>query len=82
MANNPRQANKTARRRIVNELKASGAPCWICGRAIDLRLGMINDPVTGKRRPHPMSFVVDEFVPVSQGGSPYSSDNCRPAHWI
>lgn len=82
MASNPRHANGAARRRIVRELKASGDPCWICGRPIDLRLGMTVDPATGKTRPHPMSFVVDEYVPVSRGGSPYSRDNCRPAHWI
>ena len=43
---------------------------------------MITDPRTGKRKPHPMSFVVDEIIPVSQGGSPYTMDNTRPAHWI
>ena len=29
-----------------------------------------------------MSFVVDEVVPVSKGGSPFEFDNTRPAHWI
>lgn len=43
---------------------------------------MITDPRTGKRRPHPMSFVVDEIVPVSKGGSPFTMDNTRPAHYI
>jgi len=38
--------------------------------------------VNGKRRPHPMSFVVDEIVPVSKGGDPLDFANTRPAHWI
>ena len=38
--------------------------------------------VDGKRRPHPMSFVVDEVVPVKYGGDPLDFDNTRPAHWI
>ena len=82
MSSNPRHANGAARRKLVARLKASGEPCWLCGRAIDLSLGMVTDPTTGKRRPHPMSFVVDEVVPVSQGGSPIDPANCRPAHWI
>ena len=82
MAYNPRHANGAARRKLVKRLKASGEPCWLCGKPIDLSLGMVTDPRTGKRRPHPMSFVVDEVVPVSQGGSPIDPENCRPAHWI
>ncbi len=50
--------------------------------AIDYSLGMIVDPITGKRRAHPMSFVVDEIVPVSQGGDPLDFRNTQPAHWI
>ena len=79
---NPRKSNGNARRNIRARLKAIGAPCGICGKPIDYSLGMITDPVTGKRRPHPMSFVVDEIVPVSKGGSPYAMENCRAAHWI
>ena len=40
------------------------------------------DPLTGKRKPHPMSFVVDEVVPVAFGGDPLDFANTRPAHWI
>ena len=29
-----------------------------------------------------MSFVVDEIIPVSQGGDPYDPNNTRAAHWI
>lgn len=43
---------------------------------------MVTDPRTGRTRPHPMSFVVDEIVPVSRGGDPLDPANTRPAHWI
>lgn len=88
---NPRYANGHRRRRIREQLRASGAPCGICGKPIDYSLTTILDPKTGKKRPHPMSFVVDEIVPVSrwyEGGyaSPEMAaldpSNCRPAHWI
>ena len=79
---NPRHANGAARRRIRQHWAAMGEPCAICGKPIDYTLGMVTDKRTGKRRPHPMSFVVDEIVPVSMGGSPYLLDNTRPAHWI
>lgn len=79
---NPRKANGNARRKIRDRWRAIGAPCALCGQPIDYSLGMVTDPVTGKRRPHPMSYVVDEIVPVSQGGSPFDMENTRPAHWI
>ena len=81
MASNPRRANGSARDKVRARLRAIGAPCWICGKPIDYSLGMVVDPRTGKTRPHPMSFVVDEVVPVSRGGSPYDLANCRAAHW-
>ena len=79
---NPRRANGAARNRIRARWRAIGAPCAICGRAIDYSLGMITDPRTGRRRPDPRSFVLDEIVPVSRGGDPFSFENTRPAHWI
>lgn len=91
MSANPRQANGAARRAIAKRWRAIGDPCHICGKPIDYTLGMVTDPATGKRRPHPMSFVVDEIVPVSryrEGGfdSPEQAastfSNTRPAHWI
>lgn len=82
MASNPRKANGAARRAIRERWRAIGDPCHICGKPIDYSLGMVDDPRTGKRRPHPMSFVVDEVVPVSRGGSPFEFANTRPAHWI
>jgi hypothetical protein len=82
MASNPRHANGNARRKLRARIKAMGEPCWICGKPIDYSLGMVADPRTGRTRPHPMSFVVDEVVPVSKGGSPLDMANCRPAHWM
>ena len=88
---NPRRWNGSRRNKIRERWRAIGAPCAICGKPIDYSLGMITDPVTGKCRPHPMSFVIDEITPVSrymEGGycSPEAAatdfDNTRPAHWI
>ena len=81
MAVNPRYANGNARRKIRARHRAIGAPCALCGHAIDYSLGMVTGP-DGKKRPHPMSFVVDEKIPVSKGGSPIDFDNTQPAHWI
>ena len=56
---NPRNANGSARRKLRARLRAEGRGCWICrafGRpdAIDYSLP----------HGHPMSFEVDELVPV------------------
>lgn len=77
---NPRRANGARRDSIRARWRAIGDPCHICGHPIDYSLGMIT--VNGKRRPHPMSFVVDEIVPVKYGGDPLDFNNTRPAHWI
>ena len=78
---NPRKRNGAARRKIREKWKSIGDPCHLCGKPIDYTLGMVTGP-DGKTKPHPMSFVVDEIVPVSRGGDPYSIANTRPAHWI
>lgn len=80
MPKNPRYANGSRRRAIRNRWKAIGAPCGICGKPIDYELGFIIDKKTGKKRMHPMAFVVDEIIPVSKGGDPLAFDNTRPAH--
>lgn len=77
---NPRRANGSRRDAIRARWRSIGAPCALCGRQIDYSLGMIVDERTGKRKPHPMSFVVDEVVPVAFGGDPLAFDNTRPAH--
>ena len=91
MSNNPRRANSTIRNKQRAYWKARGLPCGICGKAIDYSLGYIKDPLTGKRRMHPMAFVIDEIIPVSRGREGgYSSpeacalgvSNQRPAHYI
>lgn len=80
MATNPRTANGARRRAIRARWRAIGDPCHLCGKPIDYTLGWSIDE-SGKRKPHPMSFVVDEIVPVSKGGDPLRWDNTRPAHW-
>ena len=81
---NPRYSNGSRRRKIRSRLlayaSANGLPCAICGRPIDYTLSWWVDPADGKRKRHPLSFEVDEIVPVSKGGSPYEWENVRPAH--
>lgn len=58
---NPRYANGNLRRKYRERLKAMGGPCGICQG----RLGPIHydEPSDAK---HPLSFVVDEIIPVSR----------------
>jgi hypothetical protein len=91
VSGNPRYSNGHKRRKIRDYWRNSGEPCHICGKPIDYSLGMITDPKTGKKHPHPMSFVVDEIIPVSryrEGGfaskevCALTLSNTRPAHYI
>lgn len=91
MANNPRRSNSSLRNKQRTYWKQRGLPCGICGQPIDYSLGYMVDEQTGKRRMHPMAFVVDEIVPVArwrEGGykSPEACaldlSNQRPAHYI
>lgn len=75
MANNPRYTNGNARRKIRARLKAEQRDCWIC-RAFG-RPARIDYDLPAR---HPMSFEVDELVPVSRGGSPVDYDNVAAAH--
>lgn len=72
MAANPRVSNGAARRALREWLRAQGRPCHICGGAIDYSLP------SG----HPMSFEVDEIVPVSLGGDPLDRENVDAAHRV
>lgn len=72
VATKTRYANGHARRQVRAWLKAQGLPCHICGMAIDYDLPAGD----------PMSFEVDEIVPVSKGGSPIDRANVAPAHRI
>ena len=67
---NPRRANGSRRTRLRASVAAEGAPCHLCGKAIDYSL-----PAG-----HPMAFELDELVPVSRGGDPLDRDNVAPAH--
>lgn len=87
---NPRYANGSARRKIRERWRAIGAPCALCGKPIDYSLGYIVGR-DGKKHPHPMSFVVDEKIPISryrEGGyeSPTQAaldfSNTQPAHYM
>lgn len=69
---NPRYANGSLRRKLRARLAAEGRPCALCGRPIDYSLPARD----------PMSFEVDEVVPVSRGGSPYDYENLQPTHRI
>ena len=69
---NPRRANGHRRDELRRWLRSQGLPCHICGLPIDYSL-----PAG-----HPMSFEVDEIVPVSKGGSPFDRSNVAPAHRI
>lgn len=72
MAASPkRNPRRTYRRDVLRgRVRAMGEPCHICGLPIDYSL-----PAR-----HPLSYELDEVVPVSKGGDPASLANCRPAH--
>lgn len=69
---NPRRTNGSRRTKLRNRVRAMGLPCALCGQPIDYSLPPGD----------PMSFELDEIVPVSKGGSPYDSANVQPAHRI
>lgn len=86
MANNCRYANGNLRRKNRARLKAIGAPCGICKG----RLGPIHYDEPSDHK-HPLSFVIDEIIPVSKATQyGYASDreaaedwnNLQPAHYI
>lgn len=65
---NPRYAlcNRKQQRRVW---RARALPCYICGRGIDYTL----------QAPDPLSWVIDETVPLAHGGT-LTDDNQGPAH--
>lgn len=65
---NPRR--RSGRDRLWRRVRALGEPCWICGLPIPLDM-----PAR-----HPLSFELDELLPVSKGGSPVDPDNVAGAH--
>ncbi len=83
MSYNPRHKNGHRRRQLRARFKAMGLPCAICGRPIHY-----DEPSDSK---HPLSFVIDERIPVSrwrEGGfynptqAALDPDNVQPVHWI
>ena len=62
--------NGSRRRSLRNRLKAMGLPCALCGAPIDYSLPAGD----------PLSFEVDEIVPVSLGGNELEWSNLQPAH--
>lgn len=88
---NPRNKNGHRRKKQRAAMAAKGAPCHICGLPIDYSLGWYVDPTDGKRKRHPMSFEIDELVPVSRwqeagyaSASACASDpaNQKPSHRV
>ena len=69
---NPRRSNGSRRTKLRNRVAAEGAPCHLCGKAIDYSLPAGD----------PMSFELDEIIPVSRGGDPLDRENVAPAHRI
>ena len=72
-----RYGNGHARRKLRKWLRDQERPCWIC-RAFG-RAGHIDYTL---KAGHPLSFEVDELVPVSLGGSPYEKSNVDAAHRV
>lgn len=67
---NRRVSNGHRRRQIRARILAAYDTCAICGKPVDKTL----------KTPHPMSAEVDELIPISHGGDPYSFTNCRLTH--
>ena len=83
--NNPRYKNGALRRKYRARLKAEGSECGICHGA----LGPIHYDEPSDAQ-HPLSFVIDEIIPVSRWkefgyDSPEAAardwNNLQPAHY-
>lgn len=86
---NPRQSNGHRRRELVKRVLQRDSECALCGRLVDKSLTVIRGQHSRRCRdhsacagcvPHPLRPEVDEDVPVSRGGSPYSLSNCALMH--
>lgn len=71
-SSNPRYQNSHARNVMRERFRRRGDPCALCGKAIDYSL-----PAR-----HPMSYELDEIIPISRGGSPIDPDNLQAVHRI
>jgi 5-methylcytosine-specific restriction endonuclease McrA len=81
-SSNPRYANPKKRNGIRRLMALEEAPCAICGKPIDYTLTTYVDPKDGKTKRHPLSFEVDEIIPISKGGSPTDRANLQAVHRI
>ena len=72
---NARRSNGTRRTKLRRWLRSQGRPCWIC-RAFG-RTGAIDYSLPAG---HPLSFEVDELIPVSLGGDPLDPSNVDATH--
>lgn len=77
MTGNPRSANGSLRRKHRARLKAMGCECGICRGALGpIRYDEPSDAA------HPLSFVVDEIIPVSRWQEyGYSSPEAAAQDW-
>lgn len=73
---NPRYANGNLRRKHRERLRAMGCECGICHG----RFGPIHYDEPSDAQ-HPLSFVVDEIRPVSDGGVRYPSARAAAEDW-
>lgn len=64
--------NGTRRRKLRARVRAMGLPCAICGHPIDYTIPAGD----------PLSYELDEIVPVSLGGDELDPSNVQPAHRI
>lgn len=71
-SSNPRYFKDHERRVLRERVRRRGDPCALCGKPIDYSL-----PAR-----HPMSFELDEIIPISRGGSPIDPDNVQATHRI
>lgn len=86
MKSNPRSKNGNLRRKHRARFKAMGAECGICkGRLGPIHYDEPSDPK------HPLSFVIDEIIPVSRykeggyktaEGAANDWTNLQAAHYI
>lgn len=67
---NGRSANGARRRSIRARVLATETDCALCGQPVDKTL----------KTPHPGSPEVDEIIPFSKGGSPYTRANTQLTH--
>ncbi|GAA2929751.1 HNH endonuclease [Streptomyces enissocaesilis] len=61
-------------RRLCQQQRALGLPCWLCGHNIAYE---IKGPAAGR---HPLAFTLDHLIPLSKGGDLLDPANARSAH--